>query len=559
MTPESVWDVLGIAPTNDRDLIRRAYTRRLKVTNPEDDAAGFQRLRQAYEVALSFVAQGVAFGKAQASDDDLDVSAQVPVPELPSQPIASTQADAPRAIPQMHEDYRKLSAMIERGDFGAALQLLEQVCADPALEDVFLRIEMERSIANLLTRHMPAAGELMLRAAHAFGWSIQRVRIGTAPEIVAAAQCAESLRYVDQLRRGRHELSAAFQALMQPPVGWQLRTKVVFTGLDAKVRTVLQVLRGERAFAGTVFDPDALKWWDDYFAKPRLSRAMALLSLVPLVVALYLSRHLGQTAVSTWLATLAAFVIVVVATAGKLFVVDWGRIRFRERFGPDIPAWAECGWLPLAALVASVAGLGVALWPLSLLCVLWAWFARPEPKPWQQQRSPALVIYFNLPMIAWLLFLAHALRWPVALAIACTTGAHMAGQMTLVQRWLEVSPATRAKAVAGLLGVALLLGATIIINARFHALYGLFAALAMTVVLLQRTATVVLTEWQLKVRYYVSMATSFVAGLTVLGMDASGMAVVVTSVWYLFTTALGLAMALFGEVRQAMAKPQPIS
>lgn len=46
------WSILGIAPTDDISLIRKAYAQLLKVYHPEDDPAGYQRLREAYDEAM---------------------------------------------------------------------------------------------------------------------------------------------------------------------------------------------------------------------------------------------------------------------------------------------------------------------------------------------------------------------------------------------------------------------------------------------------------------------------------------------------------------------------
>ncbi len=46
------WRVLGIEKTKDKDAVREAYRNKVRGVNPEDDQAGFMRLRKAYEEAL---------------------------------------------------------------------------------------------------------------------------------------------------------------------------------------------------------------------------------------------------------------------------------------------------------------------------------------------------------------------------------------------------------------------------------------------------------------------------------------------------------------------------
>lgn len=49
------WQILGIEPTGDEALIRRAYARQLKTCRPDSDPEGYQRLREAFEWAKSSV------------------------------------------------------------------------------------------------------------------------------------------------------------------------------------------------------------------------------------------------------------------------------------------------------------------------------------------------------------------------------------------------------------------------------------------------------------------------------------------------------------------------
>lgn len=75
MTP---WDTLGIEPTNDIRAIKKAYSIKLKTTRPDDDAAAYQQLREAYEAAQQW---------AQYMDFEESNEEPAPAPAEPLLPV----------------------------------------------------------------------------------------------------------------------------------------------------------------------------------------------------------------------------------------------------------------------------------------------------------------------------------------------------------------------------------------------------------------------------------------------------------------------------------------
>ncbi len=101
------WDELGVAPTGDERLIRRAYAERARQCRPDDDSAGFIRLRAAYDAALAAAARIAAAEAGEAGKImQLDGFRDRPAPpkpkaiaKPPSEPILIERPVFPEAEP----------------------------------------------------------------------------------------------------------------------------------------------------------------------------------------------------------------------------------------------------------------------------------------------------------------------------------------------------------------------------------------------------------------------------------------------------------------------------
>ena len=70
------WAVLQLADDADERTIKRTYARLLKSCRPDDDAEGFQRLREAYEQALHIA-------RWSADNEDVEIVA-APIANRPT-------------------------------------------------------------------------------------------------------------------------------------------------------------------------------------------------------------------------------------------------------------------------------------------------------------------------------------------------------------------------------------------------------------------------------------------------------------------------------------------
>jgi hypothetical protein len=145
VTLTEAWRELGVEPGADAETVRRAYLRLIKTRKPEADPDGFQRARQAYEIArASGEIEALAAGSAWS--------------EAPSQPASASAAGgggggapagaAPAGEARSHDD------VVFEG-FAAAWK------AVPPVADQYVRIEIAREAVAVLP-HDPRAHWLLV-------------------------------------------------------------------------------------------------------------------------------------------------------------------------------------------------------------------------------------------------------------------------------------------------------------------------------------------------------------------------------------------------------------
>ena len=324
---------LGLDQAADERAVKRAYARELKQIDQETDAAGFQSLRQAYEMALHWVKHkpALSFAPAQVVRVVPVVSAvcagplAAPAPE-PVQ-LAPAAAGAPLRdadsgadpVQLAHEVFEGfLAACADMAAHGKARDLvmwrkqLQDCASDERLLNLSARAHFEFFVARLLANGWRSGHEgLFVAARQLFGWEKDRRRLMEfgqlggllnqaidEAEVFTQQHSAECSGQADALARVREDCApGAGELLTHVP---HLRTLVVrfpaWTGVIAS---------SERIEQWTALERDIPAWrrrlrWRPRLVKPASDGGTAsggwwkfflVLGLIRAVIALSGSSH----------------------------------------------------------------------------------------------------------------------------------------------------------------------------------------------------------------------------------------------------------------------------
>ena len=472
-----IWKTLDVAPTRDRNTIRRAYARQLKVTNPEDDAEGFKVLRAAYEQAL---AQSGRAEHAQVSDPErLPVFIDPPVQEFvedrveagddsPPSPTsfpASPPAD-PSAMDLWYRDLARLETLLQQpnGDPAVIVTIFDAIVTSPEMAAISAHAVAERRLAHVISVNAPRSDVLLGRVIARFRWDrdARRDRIDFTIGQVLARNA--DLPFLREVRHKKDPDCSAFQVLSAPPQPLTWLSRLTGPSPESIVK-LLDIIRQRHPSVLQDLNPAIVQGWDTYFSQPRLPSwgvigcNLTLLSLVVAPFIWFLVPHVQ------WYLFLAFLPPVIVATAAlcSLYGYAWPRYLWRDRLDLG-SAWRRWGWLGtgLCALVLTAVpplpfpllgwGLVSLIVVLSIVTTLWAGVSgkpdrRDSDTPWQIR-----MLQGHLFLPVWWLISAWKvpLQTQLAMTAALTGGIAATGltKMTVRHAWLAAPKWSRLSLLA---------------------------------------------------------------------------------------------------------------
>jgi hypothetical protein len=243
------WSVLGIDQTGDVKAVRKAYADKLKGMDLDRDAAGYEMLRNARDMALN-IAKSQAAAPA-VSDDEWSVAptdgepAELedydedwdyddflldspqqnpryePVP-IPPEELTGIGPDR-ELVALLFPDGEQSDAQFDPQEEEAARTAMRQVIADAHEGDLARQQMGDYWIADRLASAWPRSAPLVAEAAEAFEWEKRHGQLGEGAAQAFITARLRGMRFHEAILRPGHWGHRAWQELSNPEKGhwWQ--------------------------------------------------------------------------------------------------------------------------------------------------------------------------------------------------------------------------------------------------------------------------------------------------------------------------------------------------